>query len=428
MMATTDLEKIPETVRSRAQIFEFKTIATRAIADQLRKIADAERITIAEDALLLIARNAEGSMRDAQSALDQVIAFSGTSVSAADVSTVLGLVGRDWLLGAVTAVADGNASAAFELAARAVEDGHDLRRLCNELSRLVRDLLVLSIDSGRFDDPEIAAESDRPRLRELVGRFSREDLLRAFDVLTEAELEIRQASEPRYHLEMALLRWIHLRKIVPIEQLIAQLGAGAKAVGPMASQPASRPPAAPGSPASRDVAVPIGPPDRAVSSAPVQTPSVPTRPGESAPGPGQRRTESAGEPVKAPGSPRDAFLGEIERTKSAFFRMVVAQAQKIEFLADQVVFTFLPHHRTLREQVEQHREFLEALASRVAGRKMRVSAMQSTSEAGPGATPPGAGDEGRAADLKARAMADPGVQALLEMFPAEIRDVEEIKE
>src|SRR5215204_2797472 len=92
MMATTELHKIPDTILSRSQVFEFRTIPTRAIAEQLRTIAAAEGIAIADGALMLIARAAEGSMRDAQSALDQAIAFSGNRISADDVATVLGLV------------------------------------------------------------------------------------------------------------------------------------------------------------------------------------------------------------------------------------------------------------------------------------------------------------------------------------------------
>src|SRR5438270_2780432 len=121
MMATTELEKIPETVRSRSQVYEFRTISSKAIADQLRKIVDKEGITVGDDSLMLIARDAEGSMRDAQSKLDQVIAFTGKTIGAEDVATVLGLVGRDLLLDIVQAVADENAPAAFDLSARAVE-------------------------------------------------------------------------------------------------------------------------------------------------------------------------------------------------------------------------------------------------------------------------------------------------------------------
>ena len=229
MMATTELEKIPETVLSRSQVYEFRTISTKAIAAQLRHIMDADGIAVGDDSLQLIARDAEGSMRDAQSKLDQVIAFTGGAITAEDVATVLGLVGRDLLLDTLQAVADEDAPASFALAARAVEMGYDLRAVCRELSRVVRDLLVLSVDPSRISDPEIAGEGERERLKALVARFSREDLLRAFDLLTRAETDIRAAAQPRYHLEMALLRWMHLRKLVPIEDLIA------KAAGPAPS-------------------------------------------------------------------------------------------------------------------------------------------------------------------------------------------------
>src|SRR6267143_3469382 len=226
MMATTELDKIPETVLSRSQVYEFRTISSKAIADQLRRIVDAEGITVGEDSLQLIARDAEGSMRDAQSKLDQVMAFTGTTITTEDVATVLGLVGRDLLLDTVEAVADEDAPASFALVARAVEMGYDLRAVCRELSRVLRDLLVLAVDPSRISDPEIAGEGERDRLKRLAGRFSREDLLRAFDLLTRAEADIRSAAQPRYHLEMALLRWMHLRKLVPIEDLIAGVGAG----------------------------------------------------------------------------------------------------------------------------------------------------------------------------------------------------------
>src|SRR6266849_62146 len=231
MMATTELEKIPETVLSRSQVYEFRTISTKAIAGKLREIMDAEGVTVGEDSLQLIARDAEGSMRDGQSKLDQVIAFTGTTMTAADVATVLGLVGRDLLLDTIEAVADENAPASFALTARAVEMGYDLRAVCRELSRVVRDLLVLSVDPSRITDPEIAGEGERDRLKALAARFSREDLLRAFDLLTKAEADIRGAAQPRYHLEMALLRWIHLRKLVSIEDLIAGASSGSSPSG-----------------------------------------------------------------------------------------------------------------------------------------------------------------------------------------------------
>jgi len=381
MMATTELSKIPETVLSRSQVFEFKTISSKQIALQLRKIADAEHISVADAALLLIARAAEGSMRDAQSAFDQVIAFAGQTVSADDVATVLGLVGRDLVLDIVTAVADETPSAAFELTGRAVELGYDLRLVCRELSRVVRDLLVVGIDPSRVDDPEIAAENERDRLKGLASRFSREDLMRSFDVLSRAEAEIRSAAQPRYHLEMALLRWMHMRKLVPLTELLA--GAGL--------------------------------PPRTASQPPITTGARPST-----------TSASAKTDVSAKATGREAFLEEMKRTKPFFYNTVVAQAQKIEFGPDRVTFMFVPAHRTLRDQLEQNRSWLETVAAAISGKKMPVvSALQEV----PAETPVHAAAASAVSpeDLKAAAMTDAAVQAMLDVFPAEIEDVEEIK-
>ena len=223
MMATTELQKIPETILSRSQVHEFRTISERAIADQLKKIAAAEKLDVSPEALSLVARAADGSMRDGLTAFDQVLAFAGNTVTADDVSSVLGMVGRDLLLDILGAVADEQAAAAFELAGRAIESGYDLRLLCRELSRLVRDLMLISVDSKRLEDPEVAPAGERDRIAALVKKFSREDLLRSFDVIARAESDLRAAAEPRYHLEMALLRWMHLRKLAPLAAVIEQL-------------------------------------------------------------------------------------------------------------------------------------------------------------------------------------------------------------
>jgi DNA polymerase III subunit gamma/tau len=391
MMATTEIGKIPETVLSRAQVFEFRTIASRAIAAQLRVIADAERIKVSDQALSLISRAAEGSMRDAQSALDQVIAFAGDTVSLDDVTTVLGLVGRDVLFDIVRVVADEDAPRAFELAARLVEQGNDLRLVCRELSRVVRDLLVISVDPERVNDPEIAGEDERDTLRGLAQRFSREDLLRAFDVLTRAEAEVRSSAEPRYSLEMALLRWIHLRKLVPLTDLLDSLGKG------------SRP-------------QPQSPPSTARAAGP-------------APGPEKAPAKASPSPPRggdATDSVKDKFLAEVRRARAVLYNTVIAQAQRIDIDGSRITFSFLATHRTLREKLDQNRTWLEQAASEIAGRKMMiVSAQLETGQPAVEAAASSAGPP-KLADLKAEAMADSAVQAMLDVFPAEIRDVEEM--
>jgi DNA polymerase-3 subunit gamma/tau len=451
MMATTELEKIPETVLSRSQVYEFRTIGARAIADQLRRIVDAEGIEVGDESLQLIARDADGGMRDAQSKLDQVIAFTGKTIAAEDVATVLGLVGRDVLLDAIQAVADENAPAAFSLAATSVEMGYDLRLVCRELSRMVRDLLVLSVDPSRVRDPEIAGEGERERLTALAGRFSREDLLRAFDLLTRAENDMRSAAQPRYHLEMALLRWIYLRKLVPIEDLIASAGSGSSWPAPTKAatlpaqhasrgrdpaEPARVAPKAPG-PFTPGPSTP-GPSTRGPSTPGASTPGPSTpgssTPGSSTPGPsGSGRTPQASVVASGPGrtsdaSFKDGLLAEIRKSKVVFYNTVVAQAQKIEITADHVTFTFSAAQRALREMFEQHRSWLESLAAQVAGRKVAVTSANGaeTTEAATPAAPDASGKADKKTALREQALADSGVQALLEVFPAEIRDVEEM--
>ena len=426
MMATTALDKIPDTIISRSHVFEFHTIPARAIAAQLRKIADAERFEIGDEAIGLIARAADGSMRDAETSFDQVVAFAGERIALEDVSTVLGLVGRDLLLDMVTAVADENAPAAFELAGRAVEAGNDLRLVCRELSRVARDLMVIGIDATRADDPEIAPEGDRERLIQLAARFSREDLLRGFDVLVRAEQDIRSAPEPRHHFEMALLRWMHLRKLVPLSALIESLQQGPPLVAAAAAAaPASLPFAAPPPPASKQA----GP-----APARVQARSAPLA--ASAP-PAERAAAlpAAASPATAPPAAethaalKDMLLAEIKRTKAVFFGTVVAQAQRIDVTADRIVFAFSPAHKLLGEQVQQNRAWLETLAERCAGRRMPVVAEVVEPAREQAGGPPAANvpeEPKKPADLKAVVLADPDVRALFDTLPSEIRGIEEI--
>jgi DNA polymerase-3 subunit gamma/tau len=412
MMATTELHKIPDTILSRSQVFEFRTIATKAIVEQLRKIADAEKIQVGDDSLGLVARAAEGSMRDAQSALDQVLAFSGQTVTLDDVTTVLGLVGRDLLFDLIDAVADEDGPRAFALADRAVESGHDLKLVCRELSRVVRDIMMVTVDPERAGEGELA-EGERARLAALAGRFSREDLMRAFDLLAKCEQDIKVAAHPRYHFEMAMLKWMHLRRLVPLADLLEQMGSG-------------RP--APPAPASSSGG-PKGPPLR---SAPAPTPAVRRGGPSGPPAPAPPSGEPKGSPLRTESSGlKDALLAEIRGGKAFFYNTVVAQAQSIDVSGDRVMFAFLPTHRALRDQFEQNRPWIEAAAERVAGRKITVMSVQVESGAAPanGAKPkdePETPASNGKRDLKAEAMSSAAVQAVLDVFPGEIKDVEEL--
>ncbi len=479
IMATTLLDKIPDTILSRSQVFEFRTIGTAAITEQLRAITDAEGVTIDDAGLMLVARAAEGSMRDAESALDQVIAFAGSTVTSKEVSAVLGLVGRDAVLDIAETVADETGPRVFELTGRFVEAGYDLRAVCRELSRLVRDLLVLKIDADRITDPEIAAESERSRLTELADRFSREDLLRGFDVLARAEFEIRSATQPRYHFEVAMLRWMHLRKLVPLSDLIGGLEQqDAPARTPKTPRVADTPPTA---------TTPRPSQARTQKPPPRQAKSRKTREASHPPVETAEASAAAADPGAAtpPSDVKAAFLAELKRTKKFFHGTVAAQAQAIEVENDRLTFVFTEAQRTLAQQIESGRSWLDALATRVVGRKTSVVARKVPGEAsttstepapatvpddkahqpslmtpaapqetGPPAgpdeppppstppadldlssneptaapdSPPATKSEGEPSDdLLSQAMGDPAVKTMLSVFPAEIKDIEEM--
>ncbi|MEN3337571.1 MAG: polymerase subunit gamma/tau [Acidobacteriota bacterium] len=449
MMATTEIEKVPATIQSRSQVFELKTIGVKAIADQLRIIADAEHIEVPDAALMLIARAGDGSMRDAQSAFDQVIAFAGETITPDDVATVLGLVRRDLLFDIADAVAREDGAAVFAMAAQAVESGYDLRLVVRELARLTRDILVVNVDSKRVDDPELAAESERPRLTALAARFSAEDLMRAFEVLTKAEYDIRGCAYPRYHLEMALLRWIHLRQLVPISDLIQGLEKGNPPTGrvqmggttPASSrtQPASVPqprpvPAAPPGPATQAASAVPEPPRRSVPP-PARPPSVAAATVKAV----EARKDAAKAPAAAATEPmpdvqpvapemlKDAFLTEVRKGKKFFYGTVVAQAQRIDVEGDRIVFTFAPQHRALRVQLDQSRTWLDTLASQLSNRKMTVVSAEGAGAADqPGAPANTSPEKNRQSELRQQALADSSVQAMLDVFAAEIKDVEEM--
>src|SRR5918997_1398746 len=145
IMATTERHKVPETILSRCQQFEFRTIATAKILERLKLIAKAEKISIPEDALREIARTGEGSMRDAQSALDQVISFSEGKIETADVEAALGIAGVELRARVMRAVAEGRPAEALAVVEDLTARGHDLRNFCRDLLAHVRDLLVFKV-------------------------------------------------------------------------------------------------------------------------------------------------------------------------------------------------------------------------------------------------------------------------------------------
>ena len=410
MMATTELDKVPDTIRSRSQVFELRAISTKKIADHLRTIAGAEKIEVPDSALALIARAAEGSMRDAQSAFDQVMAFAGNSITLDDVSTVLGLVGRDLLFDIISAVIAEDMPKAFKLADQAVEAGHELKLVCRELASVVRDMMIISVDSSRMNDTEIS-KTERERLELLAKSFSREDLMRSFDVLAKAEQEIRVAAQPRYHFEMALLRWMHVRKLVPLTNLLLKMdGDSSGSLPPLRNQ----------MPSKADSSQEVKANERAIPITKRASKEVVKKNASS-------KSSMVKQPLDSATALKDALLAEIQTAKGFFYNTIVAQAHKIDVSSKGVTFSFLPKHRALREQFEQTQSWLEQTVEKLSGKKLSVVATQvETMDASSDNIHASTVGQDVQQNLETKAKASSTVQAVLDVFPAKIRDVEEM--
>src|SRR5256885_2188867 len=205
IMATTDEHKVPETITSRCQLFEFRTIATIKIAERLKVVAKAEKISISDDAIREIARAGDGSMRDAQSALDQVISFAGDKIKTEDVEKALGIAGADAL-----AIVD-------DLVMR----GHNLRNFCRDVLGHLRDLLIVKVSGDAKLLESSSAQTDA--LQKQATLFSESDLVRFFHSLAETEASLKEAANPRYQVEVGLVKLMEMRRLAPLGDLVGRI-------------------------------------------------------------------------------------------------------------------------------------------------------------------------------------------------------------
>ena len=222
IMATTELHKVPDTILSRCQEFEFRTIPLQKIYDRLKIIAEAEKVDIAPDALREIARSGTGSMRDAQSNFDQVISFSGEKIGTDDVAVALGTAGAEILTRTAKAIAENKPDEALKVVDDLIVRGHDLRNFCRDLLSFFRDLLVFKIAGGAENLLDTAILS-RSELEENSAPFTKADLIRFFNSLGETESKLREATEPRYVLEIGLIKLVEMRRVEPVEKILERL-------------------------------------------------------------------------------------------------------------------------------------------------------------------------------------------------------------
>ena len=350
IFATTESHKIPATILSRCQRYDFKMIATRELARHLRSVADQERIQVSDQALALVARAAEGSVRDALSLFDQVLAFTGDAVKDEEVAGLLGLVDRELLRRATRAIVDGSSLAMLELVESLADYGADYRNFVRELLLHLREVLLVKLAPPGSPLLSQILPEEVQELQAVADALSEEDLLRGLDLLTRAEGELRNVTDPRVALDLVLLKLVQLRRLVPFVEVVARVERFLGGAAPAPSGAVASPRALP---EPRRSAAPA--PARDVAAVP-----LPARP-LAAEGPAAQAEPRAVPPAGSASAVLAAMLDQCQGRPSLAAPLRAATARKDR---DTLVLELPPDFLTF---AKEHTEDYQALARKAAG-------------------------------------------------------------
>ncbi len=250
IFATTEPHKIPITILSRCQRFDFKKIGLVPLQARLRTIVDQENIQVEDSGLAIIARSGGGSMRDALSTLDQVIAFCGDQIDDDELQGLLGLVSRVLLLATIKGVLERDSGQLLALVQKVDEHGFSFRQFCQQLVEMVRALVVLKVVDQPGDLIDVG-ETELEELRSLAAPVTLEDLQRLLTILIRTEADLAVSNYPRLTMEMVLVKLAGLPPGIDVATLIKRLDG-------LEKQLSSGLPAPPTRPVERAPAVPIG--------------------------------------------------------------------------------------------------------------------------------------------------------------------------
>jgi len=224
MLATTQPEDIPQTIRSRCQHFSFRAVRFEEILGQLRDISEREKIEADEEALALLAEAGDGSMRDALSILDQAIACCGGRLTAETVRQLVGTAPSGVLEEVMQAVAQGSSEDVLRLVDALITEGHSPTHFARQMVRFLRNAVVAKVAGGDSSLLQISSD-ERQRVARVAELFSEEDLARHLQIMLRTHGELGYRQEQRFHLELGLLKMAHAQKLLPIEQLLSEAAA-----------------------------------------------------------------------------------------------------------------------------------------------------------------------------------------------------------
>ena len=240
IMATTEAHKIPQTILSRCQRFDFRRISTRQITERLKLICDQDGVTAEDDALWVIARQGDGSMRDSQSLLDQVITFANGPLTRANVVEILGLTDRALLFDTLQALINRDTKATVSVIEKISSAGFEPHLFSQDLLEMIRNLLLVKVSQDQVSNVLELPDSELKALQEMAAQLPEEDIHMLFDMALKGGSDIPRAQDPRIVLEVILLRMASSPKLMDLKSFL-QSGGNALSTTPQSAGGARQP-------------------------------------------------------------------------------------------------------------------------------------------------------------------------------------------
>jgi DNA polymerase III subunit gamma/tau len=409
VLCTTEAHKIPATIASRCQHFSFQSVDFEDLTKRMAWICEQEGIFADPEALAILAHAGEGSVRDSLSALDQAIACCGEKLNAPDVRALLGAFSIESLEKVSEALSEGDSRRMLEVVDDLERSGQNLQHFSRELSRYFRNLLVARI-AGPDTRLIAASAAQREKLVEIAGKFSEEDLTRYLQLSLDLFKDLQFSLQPRFHLEIGLVRLVHAGRLLPIEQALA----GMKASAPVAPPRSAPPPAAVVPTTNRSI--PVAAPMKLSpfeldqrKKAAVSEPSEPPPP-------------PAAEPM-AEGDWRQRLHAALMELNMPFTADAVENSKVVESNGELQFVTSAAYKLALRP--DDLNKALKQFTSKPFRIKVTVG------DAGPQAAPLAAAPKiapPQDDEATGRALSNPEVQRFREVFGGEVRKVRNLKE
>jgi DNA polymerase-3 subunit gamma/tau len=389
MLCTTESHKIPTTIASRCQQFSFRSVDFAEIIGRMQWICEQEGIEADPDTLAVLAQAGEGSVRDSLSALDQAIACCGVKLNAGEVRGLLGMFSLDSLDQVAQALLAADSRRMLDIVLELERNGRNLQHFCRELSRYFRNLLVAKV-AGVGTRLIAASPAEQERLAATAVQFSEEDLTRYLQLTLDLFKDLQFSLQPRLHLEIGLLKLVHVGRLLPIEEALAALKTGSS----------------PAKPAAASARTPAPPPAQFRAPAPARA----------VPSPLERDTARKTAAPPEPGEWRDRLHAALLELGMNFTADAVEHSEVTEGNGEIRFIT--PEDFRLAMDTRD----LTKVAQQIAGKPIRVKVEFGTPAGAP--KPRAAADE-----ASERALGHPEVKRFQEMFPdAHVRTVRDLKE